>query len=267
MTQKIAFFDIDGTLINVPTQMMEPSFATIEALNQFQKNGNLIFIATARGSIPFSTTHIQFDGFIGNDGHYIIYNNEIILDDLFTQQEVELLIDTFKKYDGRYIFSGHHHSYTTFWDDEYMIKHTIMFSHTTKKTDYLIEEFETSDINAIACCVLFKNTDDLWNTYEALKDHFTMSVYDTGLIRMDIYRKGFTKGTAVKYMYEKLGIEKENTYAFGDGINDKEMLELVGNGIAMGNAIDELKTIADEITDSVLDDGIAKFFMKNLLCL
>ena len=89
MGKKIAFFDIDGTLINVPHGMMEPTQATKDALNAFKQQGNLIFIATARGSIPFKSEGLEFDGFIGNDGHYIFYNNEIVLDDLFTREEVQ----------------------------------------------------------------------------------------------------------------------------------------------------------------------------------
>jgi Cof subfamily protein (haloacid dehalogenase superfamily) len=267
MTQKIAFFDIDGTLINVPTQMMEPSKKTIETLKAFQKAGNKIFIASARGSLPFKNTLISFDGFIGNDGHYIIYDNEIILDDLFHEDELKTLQETFKLYDGRYIFSGHKNSWSTYWEDPYMLEHSRMFNHSTTKPDYLIEQFEIKDIKAIACCVLFKNTDDLWSTYEALKDHFTMSVYDTGLIRMDIYRKGFTKGTAVRHMIEKLGFNLEDSYAFGDGENDMQMLQLVGHGVAMGNAVPQLKKVAKEFTDSVLEEGIANYFTKNGLCL
>jgi hydroxymethylpyrimidine pyrophosphatase-like HAD family hydrolase len=94
-----------------------------------------------------------------------------------------------------------------------------------------------------------------------------MSVYDTGLIRMDIYRKGFTKGTAVRHMIEKLGFNLEDSYAFGDGENDMQMLQLVGHGVAMGNAVPQLKKVAKEFTDSVLEEGIANYFTKNGLCL
>ena len=267
MTKKIAFFDIDGTLINVPTGLMTPSQATIQVLKQFQEKGNLIFIATARGAIPFSSDLIEFDGFIGNDGHYITYNHEVLLDDLFHLDEINQMISVFEANDGRFIFSGHHHSWTTYWEDEYMQQHSLMFSHTTKRPDNLIEVFEAKDIEAIACCVMFKNVEDLTAAYNALKDDFTMVAYETGIIRMDVYRKGFTKGTAVKHVYEQLHISKENTYAFGDGINDKEMLQLVGHGIAMGNAIDELKEVADEITLPVTEDGIADYFEKKLLSL
>ena len=51
--------------------MMEPTQVTKDALNAFKQQGNLIFIATARGSVPFKSERLEFDGFIGNDGHYI----------------------------------------------------------------------------------------------------------------------------------------------------------------------------------------------------
>ena len=265
MNKKIAFFDIDGTLINVPTGLTEPTMATVNALKEFQKQGNLIFIASARGSIPFASDLIHFDGFIGNDGHYITYNNEIVMDDLFQESEIKTMMDVFEKNDGRYIFSGHQNSWSTYWNDEYMLKHSLMFQHSTKKPETLIESFTPNDIHAIACCVLFKNVDNLRQCVKALKDQFTMIVYEEGLIRMDVYRKGFTKGTAVKYMYEKLGIPKENTYAFGDGVNDMQMLELVSHGVAMGNAVESLRQVASESTTSVTEDGIAAYFEKNLL--
>ena len=72
------------------------------------------------------------------------------------------------------------------------------------------------------------------------------------------------KGTACEYLCQKLNIPKENTYAFGDGENDIEMLHLVGTSIAMGNADDEVKKHASTVTLTVDEDGIADFFEKDL---
>lgn len=238
--------------------------STIDALKTFQEKGNLIFIASARGSLPETIKGIDFDGFIGNDGHYITYKDEVWLDDLFTIQDVKHQIEVYKKYHGRYMFSGHDAGWNCFWEDEYIQKHSKMFHHTTKKPDYIIEDYQEEDVHAIACCVLFENADDLYGAYHELKDDYTMVVYDTGLIRMDVYRKGFRKGTACEYVYQKLGICKEDTYAFGDGVNDVEMIQLVGHGVAMGNAVEELKEVADEVTLSVDDHGIAAYFDKYL---
>ena len=79
---------------------------------------------------------------------------------------------------------------------------------------------------------------------------------------MDIRQPGFSKGTGCEFLYKHLNIKRENTYAFGDDYNDLEMLELIGHGIAMGNAIDEAKAVAFDITDTVFNDGIAKAFKK-----
>lgn len=264
---KIAFFDIDGTLINAPTGLLGPTQKTIDALISFQKQGNLIFIASARGVLPIPLQAIPFDGIVGNDGHYIRYKDEIWVNDLFNEQDIKQLLQTYKKYNGHAMFSGHTYQYCDCWDNEYVQKHNIMFNHTNDRPNNLIENIDPSHMDAIASCVLFETVEDLYNAYHELEDNFSMVVYDTGLIRMDIYKKGFSKGTACKYVYEKLDIPKENTYAFGDGINDVEMLELVGHGIAMGNAIEKLKDVADEITDSVLADGIANYFHEKLLIL
>lgn len=262
MNRKIAFFDIDGTLINVPNGLISPTKNTIKALNEFKQQGNLIFIATARGFVPECLMDIEFDGYIYNDGHYLLYHDQVWLDDLFTQEEIKNQINIYTKYNGLYMFSGHKFTWNRFFDEPLVQKHSLMFAGTTKRPSHLVEDFTIDDIDAIACCVLFQNIEDLYNAYDELKDNYTIVLYETGLIRMDIYRKGFTKGTACQYVYDKLEIPKENSYAFGDGINDVQMLQLAGHGIAMGNAIPELKEIADDITLSVDDDGIYAAFKK-----
>jgi Cof subfamily protein (haloacid dehalogenase superfamily) len=72
----------------------------------------------------------------------------------------------------------------------------------------------------------------------------------------DVLPKGSSKAVGVQKILEKLGIQKENSYAFGDGTNDFEMLAYVGTGIAMGNAVPELKDVADYVTTSCSENGI-----------
>ena len=69
--------------------------------------------------------------------------------------------------------------------------------------------------------------------------------------------KGVSKGAAIKTFMEAIGEPIENAYAFGDSTNDIEMLETAGTAIAMGNGADEAKAVADYITDSVDEDGLA----------
>ena len=75
---------------------------------------------------------------------------------------------------------------------------------------------------------------------------------------VEVYLKKNTKGSAILKAIDFLDIKIENTYAFGDGKNDIEMLLTVGCGIAMGNANDEVKNHSNKITDTVQNDGVAK---------
>lgn len=81
----------------------------------------------------------------------------------------------------------------------------------------------------------------------------------------DITARGADKGTALKTVAAHLGISAEETMAFGDGGNDKSILQAAGTGIAMGNAPDDVKAAADYVTASVDDDGVAKAIRKFLL--
>jgi Cof subfamily protein (haloacid dehalogenase superfamily) len=76
--------------------------------------------------------------------------------------------------------------------------------------------------------------------------------------------KGIDKAAAIRESLHKLGYTREEMIAFGDAQNDKTMIEYAGIGVAMGNATDELKAAADEITASNDEDGIAESLYRHM---
>ena len=72
-------------------------------------------------------------------------------------------------------------------------------------------------------------------------------------------------GSGKSTLIQHLNIPKENTFAFGDGMNDTDMLEYCHVGIAVGNAKEGLKEIADEVCDDIAKDGIYKAMKKHQL--
>ena len=78
----------------------------------------------------------------------------------------------------------------------------------------------------------------------------------------EIASKEATKGNAVDFLREKWGLKKEEILALGDQDNDIELLKAAGTAVAMGNASDELKAVADYITDTVENDGWVKAVEK-----
>ena len=74
---------------------------------------------------------------------------------------------------------------------------------------------------------------------------------------MDVLPIGGSKANGIEKYIEKRGYTKDQVYAFGDYLNDIEMLQYVGHGVAMGNAPDEVKKAARYVTKDVGEDGIA----------
>lgn len=81
---------------------------------------------------------------------------------------------------------------------------------------------------------------------------------------IEIVRKGLSKAVGIDQIAKEMGIPRERIIAFGDEDNDLEMIEYAGIGVAMSNGIDQLKNIANEITLSNNEDGVAKILQERL---
>jgi HAD superfamily hydrolase (TIGR01484 family) len=74
---------------------------------------------------------------------------------------------------------------------------------------------------------------------------------------LDLAPEGISKASGLAEVADRLGIDRADVLAIGDGRNDIEMLEWAGRGVAMGQSPEEVKEIADDVTASVYDDGAA----------
>jgi Cof subfamily protein (haloacid dehalogenase superfamily) len=72
---------------------------------------------------------------------------------------------------------------------------------------------------------------------------------------LDMAAPGISKASALEMLRERLGIDRAHTIAVGDGFNDVEMLTWAGVGVAMGQAPQGVKDVADTVTDSIYEDG------------
>jgi HAD superfamily hydrolase (TIGR01484 family) len=84
----------------------------------------------------------------------------------------------------------------------------------------------------------------------------TVEVTCTSDANMEVTARGITKARGVRRICEQIGIEMEAVMAVGDGLNDLDLIEGAGLGVAMGNAAEELKRAADFVTESNEDDGV-----------
>ncbi len=82
---------------------------------------------------------------------------------------------------------------------------------------------------------------------------------------LEVLPAGCTKGQMIRDFCSLMGVRTEDCAAFGDGDNDIDMLQTVGMGVAMGGAGENVKAIADRVTDGVENDGLAAFIEKEIL--
>ena len=122
---------------------------------------------------------------------------------------------------------------------------------------YFIEDFKTEEIDAHMFDVHFNDQEHYQKIVSYLQDtvvlneHFGHNSADATII-------GYDKGIGIKKLLTILKIERDNSYAFGDGFNDVCMFKVVGHPIAMGNGVDVAKEASEYITSDIYDGGIYK---------
>ena len=84
-----------------------------------------------------------------------------------------------------------------------------------------------------------------------------MEVFRSAPFFLELPPKGVDKAQSLQRLLTHLGLERESLMAFGDGFNDLSMIQFAGQGVAMANAVEEVKSIADFVTTSNEEDGIA----------
>ncbi|WP_373205829.1 HAD family hydrolase [Clostridium tertium] len=257
----IVFFDVDGTLIDWRKGIYTPTNATKEAINKLKANGYLTVLATGRpkSSITNEIVDLGLNGYIASNGAYAEIENELIFNECINNKKLEDILSFLEENDIVYILEGQENNYVLDINNEkvrdLVIKANLGIENFTE--DWEKDTVKTSKIIAIGKDI---------NSYKLVCDKYK----DEGLAFManqfgdtfEIYVSKYTKGYGVDHLLEKLGIDRENAYAFGDGENDIEMFQVVKHGIAMGGYHKGLEEHAFNFTEDVENEGIAKGLKK-----
>lgn len=248
---KAIFFDIDGTLLSFKTHSVPHS--TIDAINVVKQQGIKVILATGRLLKQLKNLGgIEFDGFITVNGSYCITTEgQVIGKRLIPRQELESLLSYQENVmQFPFAFMAQEGSYVNYVNDTVrLISDLVKVAVPPVKDLHTMVEEEILQINLY----VDKPTEtrimrEALVSCESSRWHPTFA---------NVNVKGTNKSVGIDEFLSYYNIDKSETMAFGDGGNDIEMLKHVGVGIAMGNAGDEVKAVADYITDSVDDDGVA----------
>lgn len=244
---KIAFFDIDGTLVDMKLKRMTER--TADTLIRLRENGIRICIATGRApnNVP-DFSPVQFDAFMTFNGSYCIAGKEEIFKRAIPQGDVQRIIDNTLAM-GRHISLASRDRTAANGTDPDLDEYFAI----SKKTVAIADDFEKFKKEEIFQIMLSCREEEYARILEGARNARVTAWWSKAA---DIIPASCGKGIGVEKILEYFGLTKEESIAFGDGSNDIEMLQAVGTGVAMGNATEDVKAIADEICRSVTEDGI-----------
>lgn len=262
MDIRLIVLDIDGTIAGESNSVREP---VKQALSQAQQEGIAVTLATGR---MFHSAR-RFYQAISGTFPLIAYNGAWIQDPLSTERHQHLpvppaiaaqLLDALEHPDWRKQIQIH-----CYIDDRLYVR------EITAETERYIQRSgcqvtPVGDLRSLldqpTTKVLAMGTDSqlmtqllatLQQRFAATELHLTQSTTTF----FEATHPQANKGEAVRYLAEQLlGLKPENVLAIGDNFNDREMLEYAGIGIAMGDAPDEIKAIADWVAPGVEVDGV-----------
>ncbi len=247
---KAVFFDIDGTLVSFKSHTVPESAR--RAIACLREQGVKVFIATGRLMKHVAIVNdIEVDGYITVNGGYCITSaGEVIFESAFPRATVERVIDLSEQYGFDLNVMTHQDMYVS------------SMGERVKKIASMINIMPTvADVRAIAatqpvvqmCPYISRELEQ--EIMPLLPDCVGSRWIETF---MDLNVRGVDKSLGIQQVMNYYGLTMAEAMAFGDGGNDLPMVRDAAVGVAMGNACDELKAVADYITSSVDEDGVSR---------
>lgn len=248
MDKKIIFFDIDGTLLDHDKNL--PSSAR-ESIQKLQSQGHVVAIATGRAPFVFEDLREQLgiDTYISLNGQVVVHNNEVIYKNpIVTEQFEKLKEHSQAKAHPLVVLNEREWNVTV---DNH--PHVEAAMGSLKMEQQFLQHAVNHSLHEKFQAMLFCQAEEETDYQQAFPAFDFIRWHDYSV---DVLPKGSSKAIGIQKLLEALALEESNAYAFGDGLNDREMLSFIPNSFAMGNALDAVKSSAKYVTTHVDDDGI-----------
>lgn len=253
--KKIVFFDVDGTLVDNPTQIIPES--AVRAIRELRAGGHLAVVNTGRPQqhIDPRILDIGWDGVVAGCGMWVQAEGKVIHDDTPSPAICREMLELVRRCDVDAFFEAPHGLVldgSRGWgplverECENIRARGLTVTTDPDAEDFYFLKFVSYD----------KPGTDVEGYMAGLSAYF--SVIDRGAGMREMVPLGNTKSTGMALIMDHFGLTRADAYAFGDSTNDTPMFRAVGTSVAMGGSDPRLAAIADCVTDTVLHDGIEK---------
>lgn len=275
MNRKLIFVDIDGTLTKGGSNT--PPVSAQKAIQAARRKGHLVYLCTGRNYGMLSPLLAYgFDGAVGSAGGYIRCQEQVIYDCPMTREQQDKALEVLRKNGIFCTVEGRDGSYTDEGFKLFLAKKSeaegnselLRWQEQIEKDLNIrpIQEYQGEPVYKIV--LMCENEEQLAEPKRVLQEEFNFCLQDMdnrGIINGELINRKFNKGRGIERVCGFLGMDVKDTIAFGDSMNDLEMIETAGLGICMENGSRELKKLADEICPAVTEDGLWKAFEKHEL--
>lgn len=273
MRKKVIFLDIDGTLTEPGCN--EPPASAVEAIQKARANGHYVFLCSGRSyAMLGQLLKYGFDGVIASAGGDIRIGERVIYDCPMEMELAKEALAVLRKNGVYCTIECTGGSYKDMGFDTFLEEHAgeganseMLRWHRQMERELSIHPMSeyngTDPIYKIV--ILSMRKEQLEEPVRVLGDRVKFCVQGAdsyGYINGELHGPEFDKGSGVRAVCEALSLSTKDSIAFGDSMNDVEMIEASGIGICMENGYKELKKLADDVCPSVEDDGIYRAFEK-----
>ena len=268
---KIVASDLDGTLLDSTGNISDEN---IKAIVELAKNG--VFFVPASGR-----TYVEIPEKIKNieEIRYIIYSNGAVVFDRKTGEKVSFCIpnktacdmyNLFNEFEIHITFRHDGKSYIdrNFFGEEYFEYYNLIPEHIAVITDFAEKkdnfyDFLKSLDNIEVFALFFHDYEEKNRCKERLEKFSDLRTVEISRYNLEVCHKDAGKGNALSALCNMVGTEVKNTISMGDSGNDITMTKTAGLGLAMSNACDELKEVADKVICSN-DEHAVRYVVENL---
>ncbi len=255
---KMVFFDIDETLFMKDKDHL--SEKVVELFKKLRANGIIVAIASgrARATFPKKLDHAIAQAgvelFVTMNGQSVVYQGQTLAKFPLPKARIATIVEFLDQHQIAYAFVTNERVFVS--ERTPMLRET--FDVIT--TDYSVDKTYFKQHDVYQVLPFYAQEQDALIAQSAILEGLSVVRWHPNSV--DVFDGQGSKARGIEIAATHLGLSMENVMAFGDGLNDIEMLTHVGVGVAMGNAQDKVKQVADYVADSVENDGVYHFLVQ-----
>lgn len=255
---RLIFLDIDGTYLangSVPT-------SASDAVRAARARGHKVLLCTGRSLAQLYPDIMEagFDGVVASGGGMVRYGDDVLVSHVFGRDGLARAVDWLEARGIAYWLET----------DTGLVASANLAERLSGLPDqpYLRAPFtamdgvERDDVRKLLFLGSETPLADVEAEFADVFDIIPGTIPALGPTMGELAVRGVHKAAGIEAVVEHLGSTQEATVGFGDGMNDLEMIEWVGVGVAMGDAADAVKAAADIVVAPAVEDGLAEGFRR-----